>query len=106
MKVFNYCCSLIFETEGRSQKSADTSFKPLQKELSNFCTVFCFTWEVFKSSAHTDVPGVYRYIYRVDLSLKFPPSYILSVSHTVRLFADINKLEMTDESYYAEEDED
>lgn len=105
MEMFNYCCSLTFATEARSKKEADKPLKAIQKELSAFCTVFCFAWSVSDETTHTDIPGVYRYIYRFDLSLRLPPSYILSVSHTVRLFANINKLEMADESYYAEEDE-
>lgn len=105
MKLFNYCCSLTFTTEAGSKKEANKSLKELQKEVSAFCTVFCFTWSVSDSFAHTDIPGVYKYIYRFDLSLGIPPSYILSVSHTVRLFSNLNRLEMTDEAYYPEEDE-
>lgn len=105
MEMFNYRCSLTFTTEARSKKEADKSLKATQKDLSAFCSVFCFTWSVSEATARTDIPGVYRYIYRFDLSLRLPPSYILSVSHTVRLFANINKIEMTDESYYADEDE-
>ena len=106
MKQFEYTSYLTFTTETRSKKEADKCFKPILNNLKSFCSSFGIRIDISDSFAHTDLPGVYRYSYTVGLSVLVPPRYVVALANAIRLFSDLNRLEMSDEYYQSFEDEE
>ena len=105
MKLYEYNSRLTFVVEAFSQKDADRSFKPVNKTLAAFCTAFGISLSVSEGIAQTDIPYRYRFFYECSLTVRIPPRHVLSLADAIRLFADLNKLEVSDESCYGLDDE-